>query len=230
MVRDGRIDFFMPGSAVADNMASYYARRAAYYERVYFKPERQLDLRAIEAWLSGPFQARRVLEIACGTGWWTAHGARDARHWFATDLRDETLAVARHKAMPSTVTLGVLDAYDMRALGPRTFDAAFAGCWWSHVPLTRLQAWLDQLHSHLEPGSTVVFLDNSFVQNSNSPIHRRDADGNTYQWRELDDGTRHEVVKNFPTRDEAIAALGPRARSPQWTAYTHYWVLSYTLD
>ena len=71
-------------STVADvgrDMRAYYAQRAEAYERVYFKPERQADLRAMEAWLPGPFAGRRVLEVACGTGWWTAHGARDARSW-----------------------------------------------------------------------------------------------------------------------------------------------------
>jgi hypothetical protein len=39
----------------------------------------------------------------------------------------------------------------------------------------------------------------------------------------------HEVLKNFPTRDELIAQLGPRAREVEWIEHTHYWVLSCTL-
>ena len=41
----------MTATATAESMRDYYARRAATYERVYFKPERQADLRAMEAWL-----------------------------------------------------------------------------------------------------------------------------------------------------------------------------------
>ncbi len=137
---------------ITDQMRGYYAQRAAYYERVYAQPERQDELRAIEAALPAVFAGRRVLEIACGTGWWTPHGAR------------------------------------------------------------------------------VLMLDNSFVQTRSTPISRADAEGNTYQLRTLDDGSQHEVLKNFPSAAEAIAALGPRARAPQWTAHTHYWLLSYTLD
>jgi hypothetical protein len=37
--------------------------------------------------------------VACGTGWWTPHGARDAAQWWATDLNPETMAVARAKAL-----------------------------------------------------------------------------------------------------------------------------------
>lgn len=216
--------------ATPDSMAAYYAQRASTYERVYFKPERQADLRAMEAWLATRFVGRRVLEIACGTGWWTAHGAARAAHWRATDLNPDTLAVAQAKpAMPATVQFQPVDAYTLGELGDETFDAAFAGCWWSHVPLDRLQPWLDTLHARLTPGAVVVMLDNRLVPGSSTPISRSDAQGNTYQQRPLDDGSRHEVLKNFPSADEAIAALGPRARDPQWTVWTHYWALAWTV-
>ncbi|MCM0608638.1 MAG: class I SAM-dependent methyltransferase [Ideonella sp. WA131b] len=211
-------------------MRGYYAQRAAYYERVYAQPERQDELRAIEAALPAVFAGRRVLEIACGTGWWTPHGARDAAFWLATDAQPETLAVARAKPMPPAVRFATADAYSLAELGVKRFDAAFAGCWWSHVPLARLRAWLDTLHARLLPGARVLMLDNSFVQTRSTPISRADAEGNTYQLRTLDDGSQHEVLKNFPSAAEAIAALGPRACAPQWTAHTHYWLLSYTLD
>jgi len=218
------------GADVVEGMRDYYARRAAYYERVYHKPERQPDLRAIEAWLPGVFAGRRVLEVACGTGWWTPHGARDATAWLATDLSPETLAVAQTKVLPSCVRFATVDAYalDLPQDAP-PFDAAFAGCWWSHVPLPRLTAWLEVLHGRLAPGARIVFLDNSFVQAGSTPVSRRNAAGNTYQRRTLDDGSEHEVLKNFPSRDEALAQLGPRARQPQWIDHRHYWVLSYEL-
>lgn len=216
--------------AAIESMADYYARRAAYYERVYFKPERQTDLRAMEAWLPSCFEDRRVLEVACGTGWWTPHGAARASEWWATDLNPETMDVARHKPMPPCVRFETVDAYTFAELGVRTFDAAFAGCWWSHVPLARLPGWLEALHRRLEPGARVVFLDNSYVQTSSTPLSRRDADGNTYQNRQLDDGSVHEVLKNFPTRDQAFSMLGARAHGPRWIEYEHYWILDYELS
>lgn len=219
----------MSANDITEDMRRYYAQRAEYYERVYFKPERQADLRAMEAWLPGPFAGRDVLEVACGTGWWTPHGARDARSWLATDLNPETLAVARAKPLPPSVRLDTVDAYTLAELGNARFDAAFAGCWWSHVPLARLPGWLQTLHARLVPGARVVMLDNSYVQTSSTPLARRDEAGNTYQWRDLDDGSRHEVLKNFPTRDEAFGMLGPRAREPQWIEYEHYWILTYLL-
>jgi len=211
-------------------MRAYYAQRAQVYERVYHKPERQADLRTMEAWLAAPFAGRRVLEVACGTGWWTPHGARDAHSWLATDVNRETMAVAQSKPMPRAVRFAIVDAYTFAQVAGRRFDGAFAGFWWSHVPLARLPRWLDTLHQRLEPGARVVMLDNRQVAGSSTPIARRDDAGNTYQIRTLDDGSVHEVLKNFPSRDEAVAALGARAHRPQWIEHRHYWILSYELS
>lgn len=211
-------------------MVDYYARRASEYERIYAKPERQADLRAMEAWIGQAFVGRKVLEVACGTGWWTPFGARDCEGWWATDLNPQTLEIARHKPMPSgKVRFAEVDAYTWDGLEPQDFTGAFAGFWWSHVPVERLTGWLSSLHQHLSAGSRVVFLDNKYVVGSSTPIARRDERGNTWQQRRLDDGTVHDVLKNFPTPQEAQAAIGSRAADVQWIEFDHYWILSYTL-
>ncbi len=175
------------------------------------------------------FAGRRVLEVACGTGWWTPHGARDAASWLATDLNPETLAIARTKALPACVRLAEHDAWGLHTLGAQRFDGAFAGFWWSHVERARLAGWLDQLHACLLPGARVACIDNRFVPGSSTPIARTDAAGDSWQLRPLDDGSVHEVLKNFPSRDEALAVLDAHARDVEWIEHPHYWVLSYAL-
>ena len=237
-------------AAVVERMRGYYAKGAADYETVYHRPERQQDLHTMEAWLPGAFAGRHGLEVACGTGWWTPHGARDAASWLATDLSPETMAVAQAKRLPACVRFATVDAYGWRGLaraqgralaqpqgvgdtppatGANRYTAAFAGCWWSHVPLQRLPQWLASLHALLAPGARVVFVDNRFVPDSNLPITHRDAEGNTYQTRMLADGSVHEVLKNFPTPEQATVAIGPDVRQVQWLQHTHYGVLSYHL-
>ncbi|MFN9746660.1 MAG: class I SAM-dependent methyltransferase [Betaproteobacteria bacterium] len=212
------------------SMAAYYAARAAEYEAVYAKPERQADLRLLEAWLPGVLAGRRVLEVAAGTGWWTVHGARDAAFWLATDLNPETLAVARAKAaMPRCVRFATADAYTLDGLGPQRFDAAFVGFWWSHVPRARMAGWLDALFARLAPGAPVVFIDNRFVEGSSTPVAEVDAQGDCWQLRRLADGSRHRVLKNHPTRPEVEAALGARAARCDWLGDDalprHYWAV-----
>src|SRR5436305_941751 len=105
-------------------MRDYYAQRAAYSDRFYLEPERQRDLRTMEAWLPSMFVGRRVLEVACGTGWWTPRGASFAREWLATDLNPETIEVARRKEMPSCVRFETVDAYTLAEPGDRRFAAS----------------------------------------------------------------------------------------------------------
>ena len=58
-------------TASNQHIKEYYAARAGEYDRIYQKPERQVDLRKIESWLQTTLAGRAVLEIACGTGYWT---------------------------------------------------------------------------------------------------------------------------------------------------------------
>ncbi len=89
-----------------------------------------------------------------------------------------------------------------RAMLTLPLDAAFAGCWWSDIPLARLPGWVDTLHSHLQRGARVMVLDN---------------------------GSVYEVLKNFPPADELRARTAGRASSFEWTAWNHCWAASWTV-
>lgn len=215
----------MPGAD--DSLRSYYAARAREYERIYAKPERQSDLRRLEGLLPPLFTGRRVLEVACGTGYWTRFLAGEARSVDAVDASSETLAVAAEMPLPAgRVRFRVADAYALPdELG--MFDAAFAGFWWSHVPKRERARFLGALHRRLLPGARVVLLDNLLVEGSSTPIAHRDADGNTYQLRRLDDGSEHTVLKNFPAEDELRADIAAFSRGMRYTALQYYWLFSY---
>ena len=212
-----------------NNLADYYARRAPEYERIYQKPERQTDLRALREFVAEEFAGRRVLELACGTGWWTEVLAGTARSVVATDINEEVLALAKSKPLDrAKVHFQRCDAFQLDALnGP--FDAGFAAFWWSHLTRADLHRFLRAFHLRLQPGSTVVFLDNIFVAGSSTPISRCDAEGNAYQLRELDDGSTTEVLKNFPTDDEIEALLEGVADNLMIERLTYYWRVRYTL-
>jgi demethylmenaquinone methyltransferase/2-methoxy-6-polyprenyl-1,4-benzoquinol methylase len=208
-------------------MQAYYAARAREYERIYAKPERQADLRKLETLIPEHFAGRGVLEIACGTGYWTQHIARTARSILATDLTEETLEVARTKNLPeSKVRFATADAYNLPAeKGP--FEGAYAGFWWSHMRRAECRAFVSSLSRCLAPGAVVVLMDNQFVAGSSTPISRTDGEGNTWQERKLDDGSTHEVLKNFPTEAQLmdqVAGFGVKGR---YVALDYYWLFSF---
>ena len=75
----------------------------------------------------------------------------------------------------------------------------------------------------------MVFLDNTYVEGSSTPIARRDKVGNTFQKRKLEDGTEFEVLKNFPSGTELSACVNALADDVELTQFKYYWCLRYTL-
>ena len=209
-------------------MQDYYAARAPEYDRIYLKPERQDDLRAIEAWLPSVFAGRSVLEVACGTGYWTQFIAPVATRVLAVDAAPQTLQIARQRVAGGNVEFVTGDAYALPAHA-QDFDAAFAGFWFSHVPKSRIRAFLAGLHRTLRPGARVVFLDNLYVEGNSTPLCERDEEGNTYQLRSLADGSQHKVLKNYPTEGQLRDATHGIARDLHLREWKYYWALEYTV-
>ncbi len=209
-----------------DDLVSYYARRAAEYERIYAKPERKADLRALEVRIRKMLAGRNVLELACGTGYWTDVFAADAAQVTALDVNEEVLEIARSKKNAAKVIFVRGNAYEIPDFA-RTHDALFAGFWWSHVPLEKMDIFLETATRSVAPGALIVFLDNRYVAGSSTPVSRRDAEGNSYQARKLDDGSSHEVLKNFPAEGELIQRASRHGRGANVDLLEHYWLLSW---
>jgi ubiquinone/menaquinone biosynthesis C-methylase UbiE len=210
-----------------DSLVNYYAQRAAEYERVYQKPERQADLRQLRGLLERTFAGADVFELACGTGYWTEILSRCAASVVATDINDEVLAIARSKPIDlRKTTIRKADAYSLPQF-PQRFTGGLAAFWWSHVPKMRLRDLLQSFHRIFSSDARIVFIDNRYVEGSSTLISRADEQGNTYQRRRLDNGTEHEVLKNFPTEFELRAALGNLATDVRVELLQYYWILSY---
>lgn len=207
----------------------YYAARAKEYDKIYAKPERQQDLRAIEQWLPTKFADAEVLEVAAGTGYWTQFIAPVAKRILALDASQETFSIAKTRAGCAGVDWVVGDAYQMPLAGQK-FDAVFAGFWFSHIPLEKLPAYVKYLNGFLKPGARVIFLDNLYVEGNSTPLSDRDAAGNTYQTRPLADGSTHKVLKNYPTELELSDLVSSFSRQFSYTTWQYYWAFDYRFD
>jgi SAM-dependent methyltransferase len=212
-------------NADGNELATYYARRAGNYEEVYDKPERQADLAILKDKVREAVSGHQVLEIACGTGYWTAQLAQSAASVLATDINQEMLAAAQQKNLPAgKVQFALADAFDVQAEGK--FSACFAGFWWSHVKRQDQAAFLEQLRAKLGKDTFLVLIDNAYVEGSSTPIARTDLEGNTYQIRTLEGGSRHEIVKNFPTDSALRKKMAASMRDIRIFRLEHYWMLT----
>jgi SAM-dependent methyltransferase len=221
-----------PGDQLTTNhetLAEYYKQRAAEYDEVYEKPERQHDLAELKALLPPIVAGRRVLEVAAGTGYWTQVIAKAAACVTATDLNPETLQVARARDYDGgQVRLVTADAYRLAAV-PGDFDLVFCGFWWSHIARADIARFLAGVSDRVAPGTILVLADNRYVPGSNHPITRTSAAGDTYQQRRLRDGHEYEVLKNFPDRATLAADLVPWATRLRHIELEYYWLACCTL-
>jgi len=81
------------------DIVAYYRRRAGEYEEIYDwkdynrQEEQGLIVEAIKDYLA----RRRVLEVACGTGYWTKILSETAERIVATDIGEEVIELAKLK-------------------------------------------------------------------------------------------------------------------------------------
>ncbi len=211
-------------------MREYYASRAQEYDAIYHKPERQADLQALRRELPQRFVDTHLLEVACGTGYWTQWLAGQCRTIVAQDINMEVLQVASQRLSGAqNATLVCEDAFALASLA-RRFNAAFAGFWYSHLRMDQVRSFLELLHTRLLPNSLVVLLDNRYVEGSSTPICRRDNAGNSWQMRTIaQTGERYEVLKNFPDQQQFTRLLPPGVHCVEFVEMQYYWYACYRL-
>jgi SAM-dependent methyltransferase len=218
---------------ISDQLPRYYAAIAHDYDRVYGKPERQVDLKEMHGRVAELLRGHKVLEIACGTGYWTEKFAPVAASVKAIDINPEMLDLAKARisaagdgvAPAGKVEFSLADAFDLPAdIG--SYTACFAGFWWSHVKREDQERFLAHLRERLGKDILLVLLDNVYVDGSSTVIARTDAAGNTYQIRLAVDGQRYEVLKNFPSDSTLRKKLASSVREIRIHRLEYYWLLS----
>jgi SAM-dependent methyltransferase len=191
----------------------YYDQRAPEYERIYHPRDdahgRELGELARE--LRDALRGRAVLEVACGTAFWTAAAATVAREVTATDASLAMLTEARGKVAAPNVRFAEADAYALDSVAGN-YDAALAMFWVSHVPRARLRPFLRGLERRLERGAVVFLADNVYVPGLGGELTPPDEAGDTFKLRLLADGSKHRIVKNYYRPGELVDLLGPTAQ------------------
>lgn len=213
---------------VKTDMAEYYARRDNFDEEDVENPDAADALDEIMDRLRELMTGQRVLELACGDGYWTDELAEYAESVLATDVNPSLLELAKTRELPEDVVrFAVADALDPQIdeVHAGDFTACFAGFWWSHVRRQDQADVIARLTKVVGKGGLLVLVDNSFIEGKTA-IARTDAEGNTYQIHAVPGGERYEIVKNYHTDSTLRKRLGPLLRDMRVHRYDHYWMLT----
>lgn len=205
------------------DLVKYYKDRAAEYEKIYSKHERQEELSTSAEILQKLFLDKSILEIACGTGYWTEKISTSAKSIHATDINEAVVTIAKQKHyLNNNVVFAIEDIFNPTST--KKYSNLFAGFIWSHIDLQDLPNFIDKLAYFVSPGGTIVFMDNKFVEGSNLPITETDDFGNTFQTRKLSDGTSQLVLKNFPSEDFLRHQLCKITDTMEIISLTYFWI------
>jgi SAM-dependent methyltransferase len=211
-----------PERELIDEQIAYYRARAGEYDATSTIEEDPFaeQTRRIRAALDAFSPRGRVLELAAGTGQWTAQLADHADELLVTDASPEMLDLNLTKVGErANVRYHVADALALTAT--RRYDVVFFGFFLSHVPPERFDPFWHDLEGLLARGGRVFFVDEAdhglweedWIDRGAGLIHRR-----------LNDGSLHRAVKVLWRPDE----LGARLAELGWRASVHtelpfYW-------
>jgi SAM-dependent methyltransferase len=219
-----------PDELVAQQIAFYRADASSYeaWSREVFElggggafgAACRRDRRAALAELAHLAPHGNALELAAGTGTYTASLLEAADHVTALDASGESLALARAKLAGCADRLRFIEADIFHWRPPRRYPTVFFAYWLSHVPSNRFESFWQLVDDALARDGRVFFIDSSGVQgNPGTPTGYRERDdlGNQVSRRELN-GRAYQVVKvawRLPDLALRLKELGWQARLTQ---------------
>ena len=194
--------------SMSDDMVKYYSDRAKEYEEIYAwrDPGRQEEQDLMGEELKKAFNGKRVLDIGCGTGYWSKIYSETAESVLGIDINETVLDIARSKEYGCPAEFKVMDAYNMDL--DAKYTGTIASFMLSHVLVKDMAGWIDHVHDQIEPGASVFIADNTFVEGIGGKLHTEEGDPNTYKLRTLNDGSQHMIVKNYFTVDGLVELFG----------------------
>jgi SAM-dependent methyltransferase len=216
----------------------YYVERAGEYEDWWFRRGRYSHgAEADERWFAETAALRaeldrmaprgEVLELACGTGLWTAALAEQAERVTALDAAGEALALAREKVTAGNVQWRQADVF---AFEPeRRFDVCFFSFWLSHVPREMLPSFMEKVARGLAPGGRALLFDSARSERASARDHALNAPGEELSRRRLADGREYTIVKHWfeaGALQRTLQALGWTARTGSTGEFFVYGELS----
>ena len=207
-------------------VAKYYALLGEALEDKYLEPDMDEDIDDMSIHLGNLLAGHTVLELGCGTGFWTEVVAESAQSVLAVDINANLVDIARERDMAEgKVTFRVADALDLpEDIGK--FSAVLVSFLWSHLNKKEQEQLLATLKKRLGKDVLLVILDDSFVEGFSETIARTDADGTTYEILTAPDGERFEVPKSYQSDSALRKRLGTTGKEIKIERVEFFWILT----
>ena len=193
--------------ARAGEYDEWFLRRGRYDHGPEFRAAWDAEVDEVRAALDAFRPAGRVLELACGTGWWTERLVRHADTVTAVDASAEVLALNRERVGSGKVRRVQADLFAWTPDG--AYDVVFFSFWLSHVPPERFDAFWAMVRAALAPGGRVFFVDSLRTELSTARDHVLPAEDDVVSVRKLNDGRKFHIVKIFYDPADLASRLAP---------------------
>ena len=196
---------------------AYYRARAPEYDAWFLRQGRYdrgeahreqwtAEVRQLERALAAFAPGGDILELACGTGWWTERLSEYGTSLTALDASPEVIALNRRRLPLKPISYVQADLFTWQP--KRTYDTVFFSFWLSHVPPERFGGFWDLVRRSLKPGGRVFFIDSSYAPEATAGGESLNGPDALAVTRRLGDGRTFEVVKVFYEPERLTAQLG----------------------
>ena len=208
-----------------DKLIQYYNDRASEYEQIYFRevPERREELRQMGEYLREFATGKDVLDLCCGTGYWTAIMGQTARSIVASDVSFEMLEEARKKEYACPTVFMQADLFDLPFLA-ESFDLITLGYWYSHHSCDDYETLYDILRAPLRAGAKIWMCDNNPpAEGAKTDSVGKDERGNNIKARWTSEGREYHIIKNYFSEKQLRELIEPHFAIETFVFKPYYW-------
>jgi demethylmenaquinone methyltransferase/2-methoxy-6-polyprenyl-1,4-benzoquinol methylase len=181
------------------SITAYYGQRAPEYEQIYFReiPDRRRQIDEEAERVRELTKDKTILELACGTGYWTQIASGNAKSILASDISAEMIAEARKKEYHCPVEFVLADLNHL-PFPKHSFDLIILGFWFSHEPKSGYNRLFSTLASLVRVGGRIWMIDNNPpAEGANTDSVGTDEGGNNLKKRQLSNGKEFVIIKNY---------------------------------
>lgn len=207
------------------SIVDYYRARAPEYEQIYYRdvPERRKEIDDQCEYVRHIAMHKTVLDLACGTGYWSRVASETAKEIVACDIAAEMIFQAKTKKYKCPVEFAVSDLYHL-PFQSGFFDLIMLGFWLSHEPNQNYSALFDSITASLSPGGRLWLIDNNPpAEGLQIDSAGTDEHGNNFKMRRLGNGDEYVILKNYFSQDRLESVLSARFRIIDLIYKKYYW-------